>query len=183
VYRLWQVYRDSLAARLVWSTAGICQSMLANAGSMAPADVARRNRVRQRNAEYNVQLAEVCALYIHCRFDGNLIFNTDFLRSDVSALDYFHPSIAGQAKLATLSWSATFNFDDAAAPVSSAAVSGGTVTLTATDDVGVAGIEYRLPGGLYIRYAGPLVLASGTTLTYRAVDVNGNVEATRTLTV
>jgi lysophospholipase L1-like esterase len=184
VYRLWQVYRDSLSARLVWSAAGICQSMLANAGSTAPADVARRNRVRQRNAEYNFQLAEVCAVFIHCRFDGNLIFNTDFFRSDVSTLDYFHPSVAGQAKLAALSWSATFDFRDGVAATSSATVSEATVTLTASDSVGVAGIEYRLAAsGPFVRYAGPLTLAAGTSLTYRAVDVNGNVEATKTLTV
>jgi lysophospholipase L1-like esterase len=111
VYNLWAIYRDSFSARFVWSLAGICQSMLANAGSNAAADVARRNRVRQRNIDYNTQLAEVCAVYfLTCRFDGNAVFNTAFVRSDVSSRDYFHPSVSGQAKLASITWAATFAF-------------------------------------------------------------------------
>jgi lysophospholipase L1-like esterase len=110
VHRLWAIYRDSFAARTVWTLAGICQSMLANAGSNAPADVARRERVRQRNIDYNTQLAEVCAVYFLCRFDANAVFNTQFVRSDVSSRDYFHPSVAGQARLASVTWAATFAF-------------------------------------------------------------------------
>ncbi|MGH3105425.1 MAG: GDSL-type esterase/lipase family protein [Gaiellaceae bacterium] len=183
VYRLWAVYRDSFSARLVWDVADICQSMLANAGSNAQADVDRRNRVRQRNVDYNTQLAQGCAALIHCRFDGNAVFNTDFLRSDVTTRDYFHPSVAGQTKLASVSWSATFGFSDAVAPVSTASLgAGGSVTLTASDNVGVAGIEYRLGNGAFTRYTAPVPLAAGATLTYRAVDVNGNVEATKTMT-
>ena len=182
VYRLWQVYKDSLSARLVWSAAGICQSMLANAGSTSTADQARRVRVQQRNAAYNAELRAVCGLFIHCRFDQNLIFTTDFLRSDVSTRDYFHPSVAGQAKLAALSWSRTFNFADSTAPTTTATAGGGTVTLTASDESGVSGIEYRLNGGPWMRYAGPIPLGAGSTLVYRAVDVNGNNEPARTLT-
>lgn len=182
VYRLWEIYWTSLAARLVWTTAGICQSMLANPASTAPGDVARRARVRQRNIDYNTQLAQVCALYIHCRYDGNAAFATDFVRSDVSSLDYFHPTISGQAKLAAVSWSATFDFADSLAPVSTATVAAGVASVSATDNAGVAGIEYRLGGAPWTRYAGPVRLAPGSSLTYRAVDVNGNTEAARTLT-
>jgi lysophospholipase L1-like esterase len=110
IYNLWAIYRDSFSARTVWALAGICQSMLANAGSNASADVARRERVRQRNIDYNTQLAAGCAVYFMCRFDGNAVFNTAFVRSDVSTRDYFHPSIAGQAKLANVTWAATFAF-------------------------------------------------------------------------
>jgi lysophospholipase L1-like esterase len=110
VYRLWEIYHTSLTAQLVWTSARICQSMLANPWSNAPADVARRERVRQRNIEYNTQLAEVCAVFVQCRFDGNAVFSTVFVRSDVTTRDYFHPSVAGQAKLAAVTWSATFDF-------------------------------------------------------------------------
>jgi lysophospholipase L1-like esterase len=182
VYRLWEIYRTSLAARLVWTTAGICQSMLANPGSTAPADVARRARVRQRNIDYNTQLAQVCALYIHCRYDANAAFETDFVRSDVSSLDYFHPTVSGQAKLAAVSWSATFDFADSVAPVSTATITAGVVSISATDDAGVAGVEYRLGGASWTRYTGPVRLTPGATLTYRAVDVNGNSEVPQTLT-
>jgi hypothetical protein len=59
---------------------------------------------------------------------------------------------------------------------------GGTwVSLDADDDAGVSGIEYRLDRGSFERYEGPLLLASGSELRYRAVDVNGNTEATHVL--
>jgi lysophospholipase L1-like esterase len=184
VYRLWEIYRTSFTARFVWTIAGICQSMLANPGSTASADVARRARVRQRNIDYNTQLAEVCSLYLHCRFDGNAAFNTDFVRSDVSSRDYFHPSVAGQTKLGAVSWSATFDFTDNLAPTSAATpspVAGGTSVVLGSADSDLAGIEYRLGAGPYVRYTGPVTVGTGVTLTYRAVDVNGNNEATHTL--
>jgi lysophospholipase L1-like esterase len=110
IYNLFAIYRDSFAAQSVWTVAGICQSMLANAWSNFSWDVARRNRVRQRNIDYNTQLAQVCAAYFMCRFDNNAVFNTAFTRSDVTTRDYFHPSVAGQAKLASVTWAATFDF-------------------------------------------------------------------------
>ncbi len=110
VYQLFSLYRYHLGANSVWAIAGICQSMLAYPFSNLPGDVARRARVRQRNIDYNTQLAQVCALYLQCRFDGNAVFNTAFVRSDVTSRDYFHPSVAGQTKLAAVTWAATFNF-------------------------------------------------------------------------
>jgi lysophospholipase L1-like esterase len=183
--RLWSIWKDSFTARAVWSLAGICQSMLANAGSTSTADAARRERVRQRVLEYNTQLREVCSLYVHCRYDGGVAFDTAFVRSDVTTRDYFHPSVAGQTKLAAVTWAATFDFTDSSPPVSTATVApaaGGTaVSLAATDDRGVSGLEYRLGTGAWTRYAGTTVVPTGQAITWRAVDVNGNTEATKSL--
>ena len=185
IYQLFSIYRFNLGAVSVWSAAGICQSMLANPLSNAAADVDRRVRVRQRNVDYNTQLAAACALYVHCRFDGNAGFNTAFVRADVTTRDYFHPSVAGQSKLAGISWSATFDFRDVTAPSSFAtttpAPAGTVVTLAATDNAGVAGIEIRLGAAGWTRYTGPVTVASGVSLTWRAVDVNGNSEATKSV--
>jgi lysophospholipase L1-like esterase len=104
IYRLWEIYKDSFVARTVWNTARICQSMLANPGSTADADVQRRLRVQARNAEFNGVLEQVCAAYRQCLFDGNVVFATEFARGDVSARDYFHPSLTGQARLAETTW-------------------------------------------------------------------------------
>lgn len=104
IHQLFSLYRWDLGANTVWATAGICQSMLANPWSSSSADVARRARVRQRNIDYNTVLAEVCAWYSRCRFDNNAVFNTAFVRSDVTTRDYFHPSVSGQAKLAAVTW-------------------------------------------------------------------------------
>jgi lysophospholipase L1-like esterase len=106
VYNLWAVLKDSASARTAWSIYNVCQSMLANPQSTAQADVDRRARVAQRDADFNTQLATVCALYPRCRFDGNAVFNTAFTAADISTRDYFHPSVAGQAKLAAVSWQA-----------------------------------------------------------------------------
>ena len=110
IYQLFSLYRYDLGANSVWAIAGICQSMLAYPFSNLPGDVARRARVRQRNIDYNTQLAQVCAAYARCRFDSNAVFNTAFVRSDVTTRDYFHPSVNGQAKLAGVTWSQAVGF-------------------------------------------------------------------------
>jgi hypothetical protein len=184
VYHLWEILHTNLSAVLTWSLGGICQSLLANPMSTAPADVARRQQVYDRTVADNAAIARVCAQFVHCRFDGNAAFNLQFVPADVSTRDYFHPSVSGQAKAAATTWAATFDFTDQTAPTSAASTTadpnGGTdVTLSATDDVGVAGIEYSLDGGPYRRYAGTFAVASGTSVTYRAVDVNGNIETTK----
>jgi lysophospholipase L1-like esterase len=107
VYQLWSLFNGNFWARLIWASAGICQSLLANPTSTQQADVDRRAAVRQRNIAFNAALAEVCAAYARCRFDGNAAFNTAFTTGDVSG-DYFHPSVAGQAKLSAVSWAAGY---------------------------------------------------------------------------
>lgn len=108
VYNLWSVLKDNLSAQFVWALFGVCQSMLANPTSTAQADVARRARVLQREADFNAALESICAQFTRCRFDGGAVFGTTFTVSDVTTRDYFHPSIAGQAKLAAVTWSAGY---------------------------------------------------------------------------
>jgi lysophospholipase L1-like esterase len=186
VFRLWVIFKDNLLARVAWRTLDICQSLLERPRSTELLDVRRRMTVRQRNIDFNTQLAAVCATYIHCRFDQNAVFSDRFQPEDVSRRDYFHPSLQGQRRLARVAWSATFDFSDQIPPVTTASttvVEGGSlVSLEATDDVGVAGIEYRLNLGAFQRYTGPFVLTAGSNIRFRAVDVNGNIEATQSLT-
>ena len=108
--RLWTVAKDVAAARNVWSYFGICQSMVANPLSFAQADVDRRARVQQRVIDYNTALATVCAPYPNCKFDQNAVFNSPFALNDVSSLDYFHPSFAGQTGLAVLTYAAGYDW-------------------------------------------------------------------------
>lgn len=107
IYNLWSILKDNSSARTTWSLFSICQSMLANPSSTAQADIDRRAAVRQRNIDFNTQLQQVCAAYPQCSFDNNAVFNTAFVTSDVSTIDYFHPSVAGQAKLAGVAWNAS----------------------------------------------------------------------------
>jgi lysophospholipase L1-like esterase len=107
VYHLWELFKGNWWARFIWSVGNICQSLLANPTSTTQADVDRRAAVAQRNVDFNTQLAEVCAATVHCQWDGNAVYNTVFTTSDASG-DYFHPSISGQAKLAAVSWAASY---------------------------------------------------------------------------
>ena len=185
VYRLWSLFRGSVVARTVWDAAGVCQSLLARPRSTAEVDQDRRARVRARTRELNAVLADVCGRYVHCRHDAGAVFDTEFSRSDVSLRDFFHPSRAGQAKLAEVAWRHTFDFRDALPPVSlplAFPIARGTsVVLSAVDDRGVAGIEYRLARARWTRYTGPVVVPTARALEYRAVDVNGNTERSRIL--
>ena len=99
VYRLWQIYHTDVLATLVWQIAGICQSLLAL--NRTEAD---RQAVRNRVIAFNTVLQEECANVPKCRFDNDAVFNYPFARTDVSKLDYFHPSLTGQAALAQLTW-------------------------------------------------------------------------------
>ena len=108
IYHLWELYHDDLFARIAWSTFGVCQTMLANPTSTAQSDVDRRARVLQRIVDYNAALAQVCAQYRQCLYDGDAAFEANFTKEDVIHIDYFHPSLKGQAKFAAGTWAVGF---------------------------------------------------------------------------
>jgi len=76
---------------------------------------------------------------------------------------------------------------DRTAPTSSPSVSGGSVTLTATDSrSGVSFIEYRIDSGSWVTYAGTFAVSplwEAHIVEFRAKDLAGNQEAVRSRTV
>jgi len=103
-------------------------------------------------------------------------------------------SISGEAKVAALVWPSIFDFSDQTAPTSTAASTRGRggrlVTLSASDDAGVSGIEYKLlpkkPASKagkhhFRRFTKPLLVKRRDRLVWRAVDINGNTEATHSV--
>jgi lysophospholipase L1-like esterase len=184
VYHLWEIFHANFGADLVWGFAKICQSLLANPNSTSATDTARRQAVLQRVKDDNAAIAATCAKYIHCRYDNGAAYGVNFTTSQVTTRDYFHPSVSGQNVAAATEAAASFNFTDSTAPVSTAAVDGsGNIAISATDSAGIAGTEYSLnSGSTWTRYTAPLSVASGTVVTYRSVDLNGNVEASRQIT-
>jgi lysophospholipase L1-like esterase len=81
------------------------------AWSTSSTDDARRQRVRHRVIDYNTQLAQARAAYgSACKFDSNAVFDYQFPLAQLSTWDYFHPNTSGQAKLAQLSYTNTFNW-------------------------------------------------------------------------
>lgn len=99
IYQLWQVLHTNPTAELVWTVAGICQSMLSPFNTEQD-----RQAVLAREEAFNQVLADVCSRYTFCRFDNDATFDFQFTTGDVSTLDYFHPSLAGQAALASITW-------------------------------------------------------------------------------
>jgi lysophospholipase L1-like esterase len=111
VKRLWAAGKGNLGALSAWGLFHICQSMLANPTSTAPADEARRDRVRQRVVDFNAQLAQACAAYgANCAYDGGAVFGYPFTLAQISGWDYFHPNTSGQQVLAELSYVNGFNW-------------------------------------------------------------------------
>jgi len=103
LYQLWSILRTDPVAQVVWQAAGICPSMLNFFNS--PAD---RQAVIDREHDLNDALRDVCATWSNCRFDNDRTYNFAFTRPMVSKLDYFHPSLSGQATLSALTWDASW---------------------------------------------------------------------------
>ncbi len=103
VLQLWSVLHTNGAARLVWGLARICQSLLASSNGDA-----QRQAVAGHERELNSVLGDVCAQYANCRFDQLATYNFQFSAGDVSVLDYFHPDLDGQRKLAENSWATSW---------------------------------------------------------------------------
>jgi lysophospholipase L1-like esterase len=103
LYQLWQVLHTNSLARWVWANFHICQSMLAATNTDS-----QRQQVKTREAAFNQVLADVCAQYSRCRWDNKAVYNYSFSASQVSTLDFFHPSLSGQAALARVTWAASW---------------------------------------------------------------------------
>jgi lysophospholipase L1-like esterase len=103
IHQLWEVLHTNAVARWVWANFRICQSMLG--ATRTPAE---RQLVVDREVAFNRILAEICGAYDRCRWDGGAVYNYQFSASQVSTLDYFHPSLSGQAALARVTWAASW---------------------------------------------------------------------------
>jgi lysophospholipase L1-like esterase len=75
------------------------------------------DQARQVLADYDARLAGVCseieatsgtAGRVHCLYDEAHLSLRDFTLKDLSTVDYFHPSLSGQNRLATAAWQAGF---------------------------------------------------------------------------
>jgi hypothetical protein len=103
IYQLWSLEHTNPTAELEWQTFGICQSMLSSANSEGD-----RQAVLAQEQTDNNALATVCQQFAGCRWDNLTTYDYTFRTSDVSAVDYFHPSVSGQNTLAGITWSASY---------------------------------------------------------------------------
>lgn len=100
VTKLREAFWNDSQARAVWRALGVCPSILSEQAT--PEDV---EAARVRLAAYNRVLREECAA-AGFAFDDEAVFREPVRREDVSPLDYFHPSLKGQARLAEIIWAA-----------------------------------------------------------------------------
>jgi lysophospholipase L1-like esterase len=103
LFQLWDSLRSNPLAQATWTLARICPAMLSLTGTATD----RAAVVAQERAD-NTVLQAACARFRHCRFDADAVYQTVFGAADVSSVDYFHPSVAGQQKLAAVTWAAGF---------------------------------------------------------------------------
>ncbi|WP_326559646.1 GDSL-type esterase/lipase family protein [Micromonospora sp. NBC_01796] len=107
LYRLWEIGHPEAQVVRVWDR-GICPALLANPTSTADADTSRRSLFRARIDAYNKQLVAACKAYgSRCRSDGGAVHRVRFSVDMLNRLDYFHPDVDGQNKLAEVTWGAS----------------------------------------------------------------------------
>lgn len=102
---LYDAGKDSVTARYAWAGMGMCSIMLENAGDNSSAANFRRDMVENRVQDFNLALKEVCSEFSKCVTDDGATYALRFTLDDLS-VDYFHPSISGQNKLAAGTWEA-----------------------------------------------------------------------------
>jgi lysophospholipase L1-like esterase len=123
IKRLWRIGKENVVARSFWALGRICPTMLADAASTAKKDQARRDRVRERVQDYNIEMAQACASYgPGCRSDGGAVFSYPFTLDHISKWDFFHPNADGQRALAETTFRLGFPWDAGALADQSAAM-------------------------------------------------------------
>jgi lysophospholipase L1-like esterase len=92
-------------ARFLWSHGG-CATALADPQGRTTEAVVRRAAVADRIQEYDAALAGACGALPRCITDGGALHHYTPRFTQLSALDRFHPSVAGLRELADLEWTA-----------------------------------------------------------------------------
>jgi hypothetical protein len=64
----------------------------------------RRAAVEQRVDAINSAIGDACRAAARCTYDGGAVNDMPVGFSDLSTRDYFHPSVAGQTKIAETTW-------------------------------------------------------------------------------
>jgi hypothetical protein len=97
---LWELFHNNPTAVKTWEALKFCPGIMTEPTSEGTAAKARRQATLTAEEGYNATMGSICAKNPKCQFDEDEIFKTNFLESEVSTVDYFHPSIIGQASLA-----------------------------------------------------------------------------------
>ena len=102
-FGFWQKFHSNVTAQNAWAAfPNRCPVLLGSAAT--PSD---RTAFAQRVTDLNAAIVSVCAGFAFCSTDGGAVFRQwgTFAAGDFT-FDFFHPSVSGQAKIATTTWSA-----------------------------------------------------------------------------
>jgi lysophospholipase L1-like esterase len=110
LYRTWQIGKDNPAAVSAWNGYHFCDSMFENPTSTNSADAARRMRVRQRIIDDNAVLEDECLSFANCKYDDDALFAHQWKPSEISTVDYIHPSATGQQVIADVTSAHSYNW-------------------------------------------------------------------------
>ena len=102
---IFRALQEEPRARTAWARGGICPSLV-GAAAGSPDAGGTVAQVEERVDELETQLQEACAAMEGCVFDGGAVHDWEPTIEDVSIVDAFHPSLAGQAHLAERLWEA-----------------------------------------------------------------------------
>lgn len=104
VIQLYNLFKNNSSALSTWKNFKICQSTLPPGGTDAS-----RQQVAAQEVAFNGILQSACGQWPNnCLYDGGAGYAFSFATFDVSAIDYFHPSVTGQRDIAALTWSKSY---------------------------------------------------------------------------
>ncbi|MWV50702.1 hypothetical protein GRS96_15625 [Rathayibacter sp. VKM Ac-2803] len=107
----WAVVKGGIGS-VVWASGNLCRTtrgVSATGGRLSTAAAAASaTAAKTRTTQYNSALQKACASAgTLCDYDGGALTATPVTKALIGTVDYFHPSIAGQAKIASVQWSAS----------------------------------------------------------------------------
>jgi len=106
IHHLWDVGHGDSRAVEVWNGSASCRNLLGAADDDSAEASARRDAVAARVDEFNAVIERACATTEGCIDDGGALHAYPFSVDEISSIDYFHPSIAGQRAIAEIAWDA-----------------------------------------------------------------------------
>ena len=106
LHHLWEIGRANAQAVQAWNSSPSCSNLLGAADDDSAEAEARRDAVAARVDEFNAAIVRACSAAQQCIDDGGAVFAYDFSGEEISGIDFFHPSIAGQRAIAAIAWDA-----------------------------------------------------------------------------
>ena len=106
LHHLWEIGSTNARAVQLWNGSASCRNLLGAADDDSAEAIARRAAVAARIDEYNAAIDRVCGATEGCVGDGGAVHAYAFTVEEISGIDFFHPSIAGQRVIAEIAWDA-----------------------------------------------------------------------------